>query len=136
MASTLNLPHVHRPSIVQFAALPSSAFVGFGAAIGKLKLPTDSIGSHILTLNNVASGSRVHIEDQAGTTTVYDAVAGGAGFVSVPVTLPVYPTGSTKNDLRIRVRKASGAPFYVPYETLTTVSIGSASIFVSQIADE
>lgn len=136
MASTLNLAHVHRPSIVKFGSLPSAQFVGFGAVIGKLKLPTDSIGSHTLTLGNVVAGSRVHIETQDGATTIYDALAGGTGFVSVPVTLPVYPAGAAANSVRVRIRKASGAPYYTPYETLATVGLGASSIYVSQIADE
>lgn len=135
MASTLNLPHVFRPSVVKFGSAPSSSFAGFGAAIGKLKLPTDSIGSHVLSLTNVVAGSRVHIEEQVSGTVVSDSVAGGTGNVTVQLTLPVYASGSAKNDLRIRIRKASATPYYSPYETLVTVGIGASSIYVSQQPD-
>ncbi len=133
MASTLNLAHVHRPSIVKFSSAPSTQFAGFGAAIGKLKLPTDSIGSSNLTLINVVVGSRVHIRDQADTTTIYDQLA-AASTVVIP--LQVYATGSALNDLRIRIRKASAAPTYRPYETLLTATLSPASIYVSQLQDD
>lgn len=136
MASVLNIAYVHRPSVVKYGSAPSSQLASFGAVVGKIKLPSDSIGSHVLTLNNVVAGSRVHVEEQAGTVILYDSIAGGSGFVSVTVTLPVYAGGSSKNDLRIRVRKGSGSPYYQPYETLTTIAVGASSIYVSQTPDE
>ena len=96
------------------------------------KEATDPYGSYALTLTNVVVGSRVHIETQDGTTILYDAIA-----ASSTVTPPIYSyaPGSALNDLRIRIRKASAAPYYQPYETLVTSTVGSASIFVSQVAD-
>lgn len=102
-------------------------------AYARQVLPTDVFGIHVLTLVNVATGSRVAIYDQAGTVTLHDQIASGGPVV---ISLPVYSPGSARNDLRIKVRKASGAPHYQPYETLTTVAIGSSSIYVSQIPDE
>lgn len=49
--------------------------------------------------------------------------------------MPVYASGSPLNDLRIKVRKGSAAPYYRPYETQATAQVGSASIFVSQIPE-
>ncbi len=95
--------------------------------------PTDPIGTHTLTLANVVVGSRINIRDQANTTTLYDQIASNA---TVPITLSVYSTGSPLNDWRIRVRKASGSPNYIPYETLMTAIAGATSIYVSQIPDE
>ena len=104
-----------------------------GASLEYERLPTESIGSMLLTLTNVVVGSRVNIRDQAGTTTIYD---GEAASSSVSVSIPVYAIGSSLNDLRIKVRKASGSPNYIPYETLTTAVVGTQSIYVSQIPDE
>jgi hypothetical protein len=104
-----------------------------GALVGKLRLPTDPIGTHTLTLSNVVVGSRIHIRDQADTTTLYDQVADATTEV---IALNVYAAGSTLNNWRIRIRKASSGTTYRPYETLMTATVGSSSIYVSQIADE
>lgn len=97
------------------------------------RLPSEAVGYHDLTLTNVVVGSRISVRDQAGTTTLYDQVAATS---SVTISLPVYGSGSPLNDWRIKVRKASGAPNYIPYETLATAFVGTASIYVSQIPDE
>ena len=59
-----------------------------------------------------------------------------AAATSEAFSVPAYAIGSASNDLRIKVRKGTSAPFYIPYETLTTAAVGSGSIFVSQIQDE
>ena len=87
--------------------------------------------SHVLTLDNVVSGSRVFIRDQSDTVTHYDQVASGS---TVTATITVY--GDSRDNWRIKVRKASSTPFYQPYETLMTATAGSSSIYVSQIPDE
>jgi hypothetical protein len=87
--------------------------------------------SHVLTLNNVVVGSRVLIRDQADTTTHHNAIAASSTVVA---TITVY--GDTRDDWRVKVRKASAAPYYQPYETLMTATPGSSSIYVSQIPDE
>lgn len=103
------------------------------AAFNEQRLPTDPIGTHTLTLSNVVVGSRVHIRDQADTTTLHDAIAAAA---TVVIPLSVYAAGSPLNNWRIKVRKASAAPYYIPYETLLTANVGASSIYVSQIPDE
>lgn len=113
-------------------AVKIMAFAGNGSYSVE-KLPTDAIGTHELTLTNVVVGSRVAIRDQANTTTLHDQIAATS---TVVITLPVYSVGSPVNDWRIKVRKASAAPFYQPYETLMTAMVGSSSIYVSQIPDE
>lgn len=96
-------------------------------------LPTDPIGTFALTLTNVVVGSSIQIEDQAGTTTLYN----GTAATSTPlINLSAYAGGSGLNDLRIKVRKGTASPFYQPFETLTTAIVGSQSIYVAQIADE
>lgn len=96
-------------------------------------LPADAIGVFALTLNNLVVGSAIQIEDQAGTTTLYN---GTAASTSQLINLSAYAGGSSLNDLRIKVRKGSSAPYYQPYETLATAIVGSGSIYVSQIPDE
>lgn len=86
--------------------------------------------THTLTLTNVVVGSRVHIRDQADTVTHYDQVA-AASTVVIPIT--VY--GDSRDNWRIKVRKASAAPYYQPWETIMTATAGSSSIYVSQIPD-
>ena len=94
-------------------------------------LTTDAVGTHALTLTNVVSGSRVHIESQDGATQHYDDIA-----PTGVITLDVYQSGSAKNDWRIRIRKASSGITYIPYETLMTAAKGSSSIYVNQVSDE
>jgi hypothetical protein len=95
-------------------------------------LPDDPVGTHTLTLTNVVVGSRIAIRDQGNTTTLYDQVA-AASTVVIP--LSVYAGGSALNNWRIRIRKSSAAPKYLPYETLMTATPGSSSIYVSQLPD-
>lgn len=96
-------------------------------------LSTDPLGNFALTLTNVVVGSAIQIEDQAGTTTLYN---GTAATSSPLINLSAYVGGSGLNDLRIKVRKASSGTTYKPFETLTTAVVGSQSIYVSQIQDE
>lgn len=95
-------------------------------------LPTDPIGSFVLTLTHVIVGSAVQVESQSGTS-LYNGTA-ATGTVVIP--LQVYSAGSPLNELRIKVRKGSASPFYQPWETLATAIKGSASIYVAQIPDE
>lgn len=107
--------------------------VGVGStALGVARLPSDPIGTHTLTLTNVAVGSRVTIRDQANTTEFHNAIAASA---TVAIALQVYAGGSPLNNWSIRIRKASAAPKYLPFETLMTATVGSSSIYVSQIPD-
>lgn len=102
-------------------------------SLARQTIATDSIGTFALTLTNVVVGSSIQIEDQAGTTTLYN---GTAATSSPLINLSAYAGGSSLNDLRIKVRKGTASPFYRPFETLTTAIVGSQSIYVAQIADE
>lgn len=95
-------------------------------------LPTDPIGSFVLTLTHVIVGSAVQVESQSGTS-LYNGTAASA---TVVIPLQVYSAGSPLNELRVKVRKGSASPFYQPWETLATAIKGSASIYVAQIPDE
>ena len=108
------------------------ALVG-GVTLGASRWPTDPIGSHRLTLLNVVVGSRIHIEKQDDSSTqFYDAIADAN---TVLIVLPAYASGSPFNDLRIKVRKGSAQPKYLPFETFATAFVGSASVFVAQVPD-
>jgi len=104
-----------------------------GVSLGVLRLPTDSIGVFSLTLTNIVVGSAVQIESQDGLSILVNTVAASA---EKSFNLPVYAIGSPFNDLRIKVRKGSAAPYYRPFETLTTAIVGSQSIYVAQIKDD
>lgn len=100
-------------------------------SLGRMRLTTESIGNFTLTLTNLVVGSAIRVETQAGALIEYRV----ADATSEVFTVPAYAPGNAANDLRIKVRKGTAAPFYQPYETLATASVGSASIYVSQIQD-
>lgn len=97
------------------------------------RLPDEPIGAFALTLTNLIVGSAIQIE-AAGTGEVLVNMA--ADSTTENIGLSVYAAGSPRNDLRIKVRKGSAAPFYQPYETQATAVVGAQSIHVSQIPDE
>ena len=105
----------------------------YGVCFERQPLSTDPIGTFALTLTNVVVGSAIQVEDQLGTTTLYN----GTAATSTPlINLSCYAGGSALNNLRIKVRKGSSAPYYIPWETVTTAIVGSQSIYVAQISDE
>lgn len=121
-AATVDIPATRGPHAL-----------GLEVSYSRQTLPTDAIGTFALTLTNVIVGSSIQIEDQFGTTTLYN----GTAATSTPlINLSAYAGGSSLNDLRIKVRKGTASPFYRPFETLTTAIVGSQSIYVAQIADE
>lgn len=115
-----------------FVASGGSRAVHPGVAVGKLRLPTDPIGTFTLTLTGVVIGSVLHVESVSGAPLLTRAAASTSELIS----LSAYALGSPLNDLRIKVRKGSSAPYFQPWETLTTAIVGSQSIYVSQIPDE
>jgi hypothetical protein len=105
--------------------------VGASSTIGVKRLPTDSIGTFVLTLTGLVVGSAIRVETQAGALIEYRVAASSTEAFNAPA----YSPGDAQNDLRIKVRKGTAAPFYIPYETLATAAVGAQSIFVSQIPD-
>ena len=95
-------------------------------------LPTEPLGSFILTLTNVIIGSSLWIESTSGVPLYSDVAASNSPTIS----LSAYANGNPLNSLRIKVRKGSTSPYYQPWQTLTTAIVGSQSIYVSQISDE
>ncbi len=108
-------------------------YVGNGGAIARQALATDPVGNFTLTLLNVVVGSAIRVEAQSTGAELWTGTA-AAGTVLVP--LFAYSAGSPLNDLRIKVRKGSSAPFFRPFETLATAIVGAASVFVAQIEDD
>ena len=123
---------IPNPSI-QFFPMSRGNAVHLGqVAFGVARFSTDPIGTFSLTLTNVVTGSAIQIESQDGSTTLHNSTAAGS---TVNITLQAYSAGSNLNNLRVKVRKGSAAPYYQPYETLTTAVVGAQSIYVSQIPD-
>lgn len=102
-------------------------------ALERQTLPTDPVGTFTLTLTNVVIGSRYRAEVLSTGATIVDGVAAATAVI---LSIPVYTSGSALNDLRIKVRNASGSPAYQPYDTQATAVIGAASIYVNQLLDE
>ena len=107
--------------------------VGGFQALTKLRLSTDQIGSHILTMTNVVVGSRILVIWTSNSTVVYNDIAASS---TVVLTLPVYGAGQPGNLLTLRIREATAPGFYQPYETQLSIFQGSSSLFVQQVSDE
>lgn len=102
-----------------------------GATVGILRLPTDPIGLLNLTLTNIVVGSNLQVETATGTPVLNITCDTSTEILN----LQVYAPGSPNNDLIIKVRKGTAAPYYRPWETVLTATVGSQSIYVSQIPD-
>lgn len=102
-----------------------------GGAFFFAREATDALGPYTLTLTNLIVGSVIQIEKQAGGT-LANRVATSATEVFA---LGAYAAGNPSNDLRIKVRKGSAAPKYLPFTTLATAVVGTASVFVAQVPD-
>lgn len=98
---------------------------------GLQRLEIDSVGTLYVTLTNVVVDSSVQIETLTGVI-LHNGIALNSNYT---VLLDVYSPGSSFNNLIIKVRKASSAPYYRPWDTIVTASVGSQSIYVSQIPD-
>lgn len=108
------------------------------SAVGRMRLPTEPLGTMTLTLINVVVGSRYRIERQ-GDGSLATPTASGEGVAAsgtVAVTLDYYAAGNANNDVRIKVRKASAVTRYKPFETQATLTAAAQSVFVGQISDE
>ncbi len=102
------------------------------SAVGVARFSTDSIGNFVLTLNNVIVGSNIQVDTLTGTPLLFTT----ASASTVVINLSAYQSGSSANNLRIKIRKGSSSPYYQPWETQATAFVGSQTIFVSQIPDE
>lgn len=96
------------------------------------KGPTDAIGTFDLTLNNIVIDSVIRIEIASTGALVELRTADATTEV---FSLPAYSGGNVNNDLRIKVRKGTAAPKYLPFSTLATASVGAGSVYIAQVAD-
>ena len=96
-------------------------------------LPSDPAGTYSLRLQNIIPGSRYRVETLSQGVTLSEGVADSS---SVILTLQLYATGSPYNDLRIKVRNASGVPAYKPFQSQAVAQLGTVTIFVFQEPDE
>ena len=94
--------------------------------------PAPVLGTTTLTLTNLVVNSAIRIEVASTGALVTSRTAASA---SEEFSLDYYTSGSASNDLRIKVRKASSAPLYKPYETQATLGAASQSIFIAQQLD-
>lgn len=123
----------HPFALMTFSGLATSKSRSTGiGSFSVSALPTDPLGAFSLTLTNLVIGSAVQIEATDGTPLENRTVA----TTTEVFVLSAYAAGAPLNNLRIKVRKGSAAPYYQPWETLATATPGSASIYVSQIPDE
>lgn len=100
---------------------------------GLFRLPNDPLGTFTMRLTNLVVGSRVRVEDLSGGTELDSFVATAAEHDR---TLQRYTSGNPLNNLRIKVRKASEAPAYRPFETQAVAQAGTVSVYVFQEPDE
>lgn len=124
------------PMFAGLTVVPSSRgpmVPSHGGAIGRGRLPTDSVGSCALTLNNVVVGSRYRVEVLSTGVVAADGIA---TTDTVDLSVPYYAAGNPANTLLIKVRKASESPFYRAFETVSAVGADPVSSYVFQQLDE
>lgn len=124
-------PSIGVPAVARLVSDVPGLRTAGGFSVGRQRLPTESIGTFTLTLTNVVVGSAIRIETQAGALIEFRTAASSTEVFSVPA----FAGGNPSNDLRIKVRKGTSAPYYRPYETQTTAAVGAQTVFVSQIQD-
>ena len=105
-----------------------------GASFGLFRLSTDAIGVFTLRFRNLVEGSRVRAEVVSTCETLDEFVA--TADATQDRTLLLYASGNPRNDLRIKVRKASESPAYRPFESQATAQLGTVTVYVFQEPDE
>ena len=105
-----------------------------GASFGLFRFSTDAIGVFTLRFRNLVEGSRVRAEVVSTGETLDEFVA--SADVTQDRTLSLYASGNPRNDLRIKVRKASESPAYRPFESQATAQLGVVTVYVFQEPDE
>jgi hypothetical protein len=108
-----------------------------GSYIAGLQIPTTVNASVLyppyevavnIVLQNVVVGSRYRIEVVSTGVLLFEGTA-AASTVTIPY------TWTANLAIKIRVRKASTAPKYQPFETLGTITEQGVIVFVSQVRD-
>jgi len=78
----------------------------------------------------MVAGSRYRVERASNGSLVTDGVADGTGAFSY-----VYPVEDTPLNMVLKVRKASSAPYYKPYQVTFNLTSAGITVPVSQVAD-
>lgn len=139
MTSFIGFGHVGKiGGSVDVPNLRGKWWPGHGGLHARQLLLTDAKGTCTLRLKNAVAGSRYRIEVVAGGALVADGDVPGAPGIAVDldVAVPYYAAGNPANDLRIKVRKASAAPYYRPFETQASAQAGVVVAYISQELDQ
>ena len=127
-------------------ALPSAAVTLFPITRGKslpglgeysngaVRFSTDPVGIFTLQFRGIVEGSRVRVETVAEGSTLDEFVSTASEIENR--TLSLYASGNPRNNLRIKVRNASGTPAYVPFESQAVAQLGTVIVYVFQEPDE
>lgn len=126
-------PAIPHPFMTFVPATRGRTFAAHVGALGVFRLPSDPTGVFTLRLKNLVVGSRVRIETVAEGHELAAFVATAADH---DCALDLYASGSPFNDLRIKVRKASDAPTYRPFESQAVAQAGVVTVYVLQESDE
>lgn len=105
-----------------------------GCSFGLFRFSTDATGVFTLRFLNLVEGSRVRTEVVSTGETLDEFVA--TADATQDRTLSLYASGNPRNDLRIKVRKASESPAYRPFESQATAQLGTVTVYVFQEPDE
>jgi hypothetical protein len=119
-------------SAAETAAGATTAVGVAGWSSFEIGVTFELVPSQIPTINitGMAVGSRWRIERVSDNSTV-------AGGVTVDGTGSyVYETQDTPLNLRLKVRKATAAPYYKPFEVVFNLTNAGISIPVSQVSDD
>ena len=111
-----------------------SPVMSSGTSFGLCRFASDPVGIFTLRFRNLVEGSRVRTEVASTGETLDEFVA--TADAAQDHTLSLYASGSPRNDLRIKVRKASESPAYRPFESQAVAQNGVVTIFVFQEPDE
>ena len=112
----------------------TSPVMSSGTSFGLCRFTSDPVGVFTLRFRNLVEGSRVRTEVASTGETLDEFVA--TADAAQDHTLLLYASGNPRNDLRIKVRKASESPAYRPFESQATAQLGTVTVYVFQEPDE
>lgn len=112
----------------------TSPVMSSGTSFGLCRFASDPVGIFTLRFRNLVAGSRVRVE-AADTAEQFDEFIASGDSTQLR-SLPLFPSGNPRNDLRIKVRKASESPAYRPFESQATAQPGTVTVYVFQEPDE
>ena len=112
----------------------ASPVMSSGTSFGLCRFTSDPVGIFTLRFRNLVAGSRVRVE-AADTAEQFDEFIASGDSTQLR-SLLLFPSGNPRNDLRIKVRKASESPAYRPFESQATAQLGTVTVYVFQEPDE